>query len=408
MPIEHVTLNSRWLDRERLRDGGDHPLGDAEPAAIPAMLGDEQDELVATEARDGVAVPDARGEALADDLQHLVADVVPQAVVDQLEVVEIDERHAARASVPMGDAQALLEPVAQQVAVGEAGQRVVIGLMLELLLVALDLGDVVLDADEVRDLVRPRVAHRRHVQHVPEETAVLAVVAEQRPPVRLLGDRAPDLLELRLVAVGALQQAAVAPDHVVAAIARHLLERVIDVDDRHLRIGGAHDQHGVDARLDGAIAQAKRFLGFELERAFLGIVQRAPHRRGQPGKIGLEDVVVGAAAQGLDRRFFADRPDTKMNGTSGLSSRSTLSAERPSNRGIAKSDSTTVGSNSLHARRRSSSVSTRRQSNVRPPRFNSRTVSSVSAMLSSIRRTRIGYVGILSVKPPSAPRRESG
>ena len=184
------------------------------------MLGDEQHEFVAAQPRHGVALADARGEALADDLQHLVADVVAEAVVDQLEIVEVDERHAARAAVAVGDAQSLLQPIAQQVPVGEPGERIVVRLVLELFLIALDLGDVVLDADEMRDLVRPRIAHRRHVQHVPEEAAVLAVVAQQRPAVGLLGDGAADLLELGLIAIGALQQPAVLADHLVAACSR--------------------------------------------------------------------------------------------------------------------------------------------------------------------------------------------
>jgi hypothetical protein len=85
------------------------------------------------------------------------------------------------------------------------------GLVLELVLVALELGDVVLDADEVRDCVRARIAYRRHVQHVPEQAPVLAVVAQQRLPVALLGDRAADLVELRLVAIVRPEQPAIAP-----------------------------------------------------------------------------------------------------------------------------------------------------------------------------------------------------
>jgi hypothetical protein len=46
---------------------------------------------------------------------------------------------------------------------------------------------------------------------------------------------------------------------------------VIDVHDRHLRIGRADDQHRVDARFDAPIAQPQRFLGFELERVLGGV-----------------------------------------------------------------------------------------------------------------------------------------
>ena len=129
---------------------------------------------------------------------------MPKAVVDQLEVVEIDERQAERSLVAVCERERLLQPVPQQVAVGEAGERVVIRLMLELVLVTLDLGDVVLHADEVRDRAGARIVYGRHVEHVPEEATVLAIVAQQRLRVVLFGDGAADFLELGLIAICAL------------------------------------------------------------------------------------------------------------------------------------------------------------------------------------------------------------
>jgi hypothetical protein len=77
--------------------------------------------------------------------------------------------------------------------------------------------------------------------------------------------------------------------------------------------------------------------------------QRALHRRRQPREVRLQDVIVRAASQRLDRGLSPIVPETKMNGTSARSSRTMRSAESPSNCGIAKSDSTTVGSNSFAA-----------------------------------------------------------
>ncbi len=213
------------VDLERRRECRHDPLDDAVRAALVVPLGDQQHELVAPGARDSVPVAHARDETLAGDAQQPVADVVAEAVVDQLEVVEIDEGDAERALVTVRERELLVEPVLEQVAVGEPRQRVVVRLVLELVLVALELGDVVLDADEMRDLVGARIAYRGHVQHVPEQTAVLAVVAQQRLPVALLGDRAADLVELGLVAIDALKQPAVASQHLVAAVARDPLER---------------------------------------------------------------------------------------------------------------------------------------------------------------------------------------
>ena len=56
-------------------------------------VGQQDGELVAAEAGDGVAVAKGRLHALRDRLQQLVADVVPERVVDELEAVEIEEEH---------------------------------------------------------------------------------------------------------------------------------------------------------------------------------------------------------------------------------------------------------------------------------------------------------------------------
>ena len=57
---------------------------------------DQDRELVAAEARDYPAIPERVGDAAADLDQHLVASGVTDAVVDQLESVEIQEQHRER------------------------------------------------------------------------------------------------------------------------------------------------------------------------------------------------------------------------------------------------------------------------------------------------------------------------
>ena len=54
---------------------------------------DQDGELVAAEPRDRVAGPDRVGEALADRLEQRVAGRMTEAVVDGLEVVEVEEEH---------------------------------------------------------------------------------------------------------------------------------------------------------------------------------------------------------------------------------------------------------------------------------------------------------------------------
>ena len=129
-----------------------------------AQAVEQHHELVAAQPRgrrigpagQGVAQPAGHGD------QQLVARVVAQAVVDQLEVVQVDEQHRVRTL--RGDHA--VQPRPEPAAVGQAGQRVVPGVVLQPRLQRRPLG-----------LQRPPlgdVAH--HSQH-----AVAAVrVAERR------------------------------------------------------------------------------------------------------------------------------------------------------------------------------------------------------------------------------------
>ena len=60
------------------------------------VLGDD-DELVAAEPGDGVSVADDAAQPVGDLREHLVAGGVPEAVVDGLELVEVDEQQPDRA-----------------------------------------------------------------------------------------------------------------------------------------------------------------------------------------------------------------------------------------------------------------------------------------------------------------------
>ena len=64
------------------------------------------------------------GERGADALQELVADPVPERVVDVLEPVEVDEQHADATAAALRLRDRLREPLVQQQPVGQSRQRV--------------------------------------------------------------------------------------------------------------------------------------------------------------------------------------------------------------------------------------------------------------------------------------------
>jgi hypothetical protein len=71
------------------------------------------------------------GQPLGDDAQQLVAGMVAERVVDVLEAVQVDQDdRSGRSSLVALDG--MLRPLAEPLAVGQPGQRVVQGLVLVL------------------------------------------------------------------------------------------------------------------------------------------------------------------------------------------------------------------------------------------------------------------------------------
>ena len=98
---------------------------------------EQHGELVAAEARDGVAGAQRATQPARDGDQQLVADVVAERVVDELEAVEVEEQDgdAARPGrARCGAADRLVEAVEEQHAVRQPGQRVVQRVVLQALL----------------------------------------------------------------------------------------------------------------------------------------------------------------------------------------------------------------------------------------------------------------------------------
>ena len=123
---------------EEERSGGlfSDPLADADRLGLAEEVFAEHDELVSAEAGDGVARSHRGGEPLGHQDQQPVALVVAEAVVDDLELVDVDEQDGQGAALAVEASQRQGEPVDQQDPVGQAGQRVVEGLVVELFFVA--------------------------------------------------------------------------------------------------------------------------------------------------------------------------------------------------------------------------------------------------------------------------------
>ena len=121
-------------DRELTAIDDDRPLEEADQAARApldlvdrARVGEDQRELVAAQSRDEARFAAHLPQSFADAHQHTVAELVAEAVVDRLEVVEIEEQHRELSATAGGRHDHLVQPREELTAVRQVRQRIVLG-----------------------------------------------------------------------------------------------------------------------------------------------------------------------------------------------------------------------------------------------------------------------------------------
>ena len=139
-------------------------LGDLFDLALIGEVFADDDELVAAEPRDGVVATDRGGEPSAHRDEQLVAGVVAEAVVDDLEAVEVEEEHRHHGPAVTEAGEGGVEPLDRERTVGQVGERVVEREMTEQLRVR---GAVECDAHEAPDPFHHRLLGIRRLAGVP-------------------------------------------------------------------------------------------------------------------------------------------------------------------------------------------------------------------------------------------------
>ena len=151
-------------------------------------------------------------EAAAEGQEHAVADGKAEALIDVLEAVDVDEHDRRTIGLAFaGAGDGALQPVHEQLAVGEAGQAVMHRVMHQPLVRAL----------EARD-----------VAHQPDAAEHARIVARRRPGAKLVPEIGPVLtleaeLGLQIAALIFLER----PQHQTEALAVrgvHVLEEIVD------------------------------------------------------------------------------------------------------------------------------------------------------------------------------------
>src|SRR6266508_3653776 len=179
-----VDLDVAAGHRDRRGQCLQQPLGGGERVGGAAGVLDQDDELVAAEPGDGVAGPYVGAQPLGDQGEQLVADLVSEGVVDGLERVQVQQQHGQQAAVAVQAGQGVLQPVVEQRPVGQVGEWVVQGLVVQLLGQALAFGDVGGHADHPGRLAVGGLQWRGRQLHL-DGGAVAAVVAQLQVGSRL-------------------------------------------------------------------------------------------------------------------------------------------------------------------------------------------------------------------------------
>ena len=122
-------------------------------------------------------VPDAQG----DPLQQVVAHLVAEAVVDQLEVVQVAEQHPDGRPVVACGVQGELQLGDHGGAVQEVGQRVVAGLVPQPVVLLLAVADVPGEQQHAVDRRDVAQVHRAHLEPAPRAVAVTEADLDPAP-----------------------------------------------------------------------------------------------------------------------------------------------------------------------------------------------------------------------------------
>jgi len=220
-------------------------------------------ELVAAEAGHQVALAQIVFEPLSDHAQELVADRMPERVVDALEMVEVEAEHR-NLVVAVGKVQCLLELLAEQDSVWQIGERVMARHVEDSFLGALPVGDIL----ECRD---PAAAFHRL-----RDDADLAIKLIDDPLHRLARTRfveqfGEEIFRVAFPASGCLQlpedleQRSSLELHAGAAHHRHVA--LVEELDAAFRIVHAQAlRHVFERSIEQHLLPAQRALGLAIHR----------------------------------------------------------------------------------------------------------------------------------------------
>ena len=122
----------RCAVENRFGQGVEQALGDFTRLDLGVGTANQHRELVAAQPRHQIIAAHMLVQALSDGLQHLIASAVTVLIVDRLEVIEVEQHQGHGFTAAQGIGHGRFGALHQVATVGQFGQRVMEGGVLEL------------------------------------------------------------------------------------------------------------------------------------------------------------------------------------------------------------------------------------------------------------------------------------
>ncbi len=165
--------------------------------------------------------------------------MVAAVIVEGFEIVQIDKQQCPQGIFALAGGNGVFQPILQQAAVGQLGERVKKRQVVNARFVFLALGNVGERGNVVGNLLTA-IFYRGDGEPLGVNFPAAAAVPDLPFPTAFVDDGVPDIgVELGFVVPG-IEQARVLPNHLFRAVAGDLTEGFIDAQNHPVRVGNHH------------------------------------------------------------------------------------------------------------------------------------------------------------------------
>ncbi len=288
---------------------------------VGAVVLAEHGEFVAADPRQRHAILQVGDQPRGHGLQQGVANAVSEAFVDVLEMIEVDQQQRASPFGVAGSVKVLFGPLAEQQAVGQANERVVVRQAVEFVARALERREIGEHRDVMADLAL-FVPDAAQVLPLRIHLATAATVPDLATPDAILVQVVPHgLVEGRVVLAGG-EELRRLPEHLLGSVAGDAAERRVHMHDVLLRVGDQNAflgtvEYGSGLPQAAFVGAARQLLGGQTVLVMLAEpVHQDAGQNDEEGALGElpENRMLRVSDQPVQQRFAEQHPKQREYG----------------------------------------------------------------------------------------------